>query len=147
MDAFGLLVFFVLPVVVVGGVVLYFVRVTGASLPMRNGVQSEATLKAFRDTGMYERGTGNFGSIYDLKLEVTPVGGMGAPYMVQVRSTIDSIVDPDIGDRIPVLISPTNPMRVKVDHKRTRQPLDKGWHTADDTDVASSPADEGSRQL
>jgi hypothetical protein len=88
---------------------------------------------------MYERGTGDFGSIYDLKLEVTPVGGVGAPYMVQVKSTIDSIVDPDIGDRIPVIISPTNPMRVKVDHKRTRQPIDKGWHTAETDADALDP--------
>jgi hypothetical protein len=79
---------------------------------------------------MYERGTGNFGSVYQLKLLVTPVGGVGAPYVVEVKSTIDSIGDPDVGDRIPVIISPTNPKRVKVDHSRTRPPDDKGWHTA-----------------
>jgi hypothetical protein len=124
--AITLLVFVVVILLVVG----LFVWVSGSSLPIRNGVQGEATIQAYRDTGMYERGTGNFGSVYQLKLLVTPIGGVGAPYMVEVKSTIDSIVDPTIGDRIPVIISSTNPMRVKVDHSRTRPPEDNGWHTA-----------------
>jgi hypothetical protein len=107
-----------------------FVRITGASLPIRNGVHGEATIEAYRDTGMYERGTGNFGSVYQLKLLVTPVGG-GAPVTAEVKSTIDRIVDPSIGDRIPVIISPTNPRRVKVDHSRTRPRDDNGWHTTE----------------
>jgi hypothetical protein len=117
-------------VVVILLVVGLVVRTTGASLPIRNGVQSEATIQAYRDTGMYERGTGNFGSVYQLKLLVTPVGG-GVPVIAEVKSTIESIVDPSIGDRIPVIISATNPRRVKVDHSRTRMPDDKGWHTAE----------------
>ena len=124
--AITLLVFVVVILLVVG----LFVWVSGSSLPIRNGVQGEATIQAYRDTGMYERGTGNFGSVYQLKLLVTPIGGVGAPYMVEVKSTIDSIVDPTIGDRIPVIISSTNPMRVKVDHSRTRPSEDNGWHTA-----------------
>jgi len=130
-DVVGTAITLLVTVAVVLVVVGLVVRVTGASLPIRNGVRSEATIQAYRDTGMYERGTGNFGSVYQLRLLVTPVGG-GAPVVAEVRSTIDSIVDPSIGDRIPVIISPTNPRRVKVDHSRTRPPDDKGWHTAQD---------------
>jgi hypothetical protein len=126
----GVLIMMVLPIVIVVAVLLYFARATGLSRPIRNGVPSEATIQAYRDTGMYERGTGNFGSIYDLKLLVPPIGGAGQPYVVQIRSTIDSITDPNVGDRLPVIISPTNPMRVKVDHSRTRPRDDKEWHTA-----------------
>ena len=126
-------------VVVILLIVGLFAWVSGSSVPIRNGVQGEATIQAYRDTGMYERGTGNFGSVYQLKLLVTPVGGVGAPYVVEVKSTIDSIGDPDVGDRIPVIISPTNPMRVKVDHKRTRPPEDKGWHTADNDPGLNDP--------
>ena len=128
-----ILVFLVATLLIVG----LFTRITGASLPIRNGVHAEAVIEAYRDTGMYERGTGNFGSIYELKLRVAPVGG-GQPVMVQVKSTIDSFVDPDIGDRIPVIVSPTNPKRVKVDHKRILPPEDKGWHTAE-TDGDRNP--------
>jgi hypothetical protein len=110
-------------------IIVPFVWVTGASFPIRNGVQGESTIQAYRDTGMYERGSGNFGSIYQLKLLVTPVGG-GAPVVAEVKSTIDSLMEPSIGDRIPVIISPTNPKRVKIDHSRTRPRDDKGWHTA-----------------
>jgi hypothetical protein len=129
-DVDGTVITLLVIVVVILLIVGLFVWVSGSSLPIRNGVQGEATIQAYRDTGMYERGTGNFGSVYQLKLLVTPVGGVGAPYVVEVKSTIDSIGDPDVGDRIPVIISPTNPKRVKVDHSRTRPPDDKGWHTA-----------------
>jgi hypothetical protein len=125
-------------VVVILLIVVLVSRTTGASLPIRNGVRGEAIIEAYRDTGMYERGTGNFGSVYQLKLLVTPVGG-GAPVMVEIKSTIDSIVDPTIGARVPVIISPTNPKRVKVDHKRTLPPDDKGWHTTNDHPEMDDP--------
>ena len=116
------------PILLVVGL---FFWISGASLPIRNGVHTEATIEAWADTGMYQKGTGNFGSIYKLRLLVTPVGG-GAPVTVEIKSTIDRIIDPDVGYRLPVIVSPTNPRRVKVDHSRTRQSLDKGWHTTND---------------
>ena len=132
LSAFGI-VFGVILVVVVVGVVWLIVRTMGASLPIRNGVRSEGIIKAWRDTGMVEsHGAGTLGSsIYDLQLEVTPVGG-GAPVIAHTRAQLDSFMDPSIGARIPIIISPTNPRRVKVDHSRTAPALDKSWHTASD---------------
>ena len=131
--AFGslLLAIFILGAV---GVAFLIVHTMGASLPIRNGVRSEGIIKAWRDTGMMEsHGSGTLGSsIYDLQLEVTPVGG-GAPVTAHVRSQLDSFMDPDVGSRVPIIISPSNPKRVKVDHSRTSTPLDKGWHTSSDS--------------
>jgi hypothetical protein len=70
-----LLIFFV-PILLIVGL---FAKMSGASLPIRNGVPGEATIQAYKDTGIYEKGTGNFGSVYELKLLVTPVGGVGEP--------------------------------------------------------------------
>ena len=111
--------------------VVWAVRVTGFSLPIWNGVRSEGTIVAWRDTGMAESsGAGSLGStIYDLQLEVMPVRG-GAPVTTHVRAQLDSFMDPSVGTRVPIIISPTNPKRVKVDHSRLAPPLDKSWHTA-----------------
>ncbi len=127
MDAvMGLLV-----LVVVVACVVWAVRVTGFSLPIWNGVRSEGIIVAWRDTGMAESsGAGSLGStIYDLQLQVMPVRG-GAPVIAHVRAQLDSFLDPDVGKRVPIIISPTNPKRVKVDHSRLDTPLDKSWHTA-----------------
>jgi hypothetical protein len=121
----GLLISVGIVVFVVG----LFVRITGSSLPILDGAQSMATIDAWKDTGMYEKGTGDFGSIYDLVLSVTPIGGVGERYKVRIRSTLERVTDPDVGDRVPMIISRRNPMRVKIDHERTRPRIDKGWHT------------------
>jgi hypothetical protein len=42
------LLVFVVPTLLVVGILA---RVTGASLPIRNGVQGEAIIKAYKDTG------------------------------------------------------------------------------------------------
>jgi hypothetical protein len=117
------------------GVVVWVVRIMGASLPIRNGVRGEGTIVAWRDTGMMEsHGAGSLGSsFYDLELQVSPVGG-GAPVIAKVRAQLDGFMDPDVGQRVPIIISPSNPKRVKVDHSRTSPPLDKGWHTAEGSD-------------
>jgi hypothetical protein len=119
---------------IVLGVIYLIVHTMGASFPIRNGVRSEGIIRAWKDTGMMEsHGAGTLGStIYDLQLEVTPVRG-GAPVIAHVRSQLDSFMDPDVGARVPIIISPSNPKRVKVDHSRTATPIDKSWHTSNDS--------------
>lgn len=124
-------------VLLVAGIVGFFVRLSGASLPIRNGVHTEGIIRAWRYTGMYAEGTGNFGSVYELELQVTPAGG-GEPCLVRVRSTIDTLAEPEIGARVAVIISPTNPRRVKVDHKRTHTIADRDWHTPSEGDRPGS---------
>jgi len=133
----------VLVLVVVAACVYWAIHVTGYSLPILNGVQSEGTILAWRDTGMMEsHGAGSLGStIYDLQLEVAPVRG-GAPVTAHVRAQLDSFMDPSIGDRVPIIISPTNPRRVKVDHSRLAPPVDKGWHTATGSAPDAGPTAE-----
>ena len=133
----GVLMLVVVILIVIGATYL-IVHTMGASLPIRNGVRSEGIIKAWKDTGMMEsHGTGTLGSsIYDLQLEVTPVRG-GAPVIAHVRSQLDSFMDPDVGDRVPIIISPSNPKRVKVDHSRTAPPIDKSWHTSNDPSGSS----------
>lgn len=129
-------------ILIVVGVIYLIVHTMGASFPIRNGVRSEGIIKAWKDTGMMEsHGEGTLGSsIYDLQLEVTPVRG-GAPVIAHVRSQLDSFMDPDVGARVPIIISPTNPKRVKVDHSRTAPPIDKGWHTSNDTSGSHDDSD------
>jgi hypothetical protein len=112
-------------------VVVIFVALAGASLPIRNGVPGEAIIKACADTGMKnsKSSLGPGGRLYKLSLLVTPVGGVGAPYMVEIKSTIDGL---GLGDCMPVIISPTNPMRVKVDHNRIPKPDHSAWQSVDD---------------
>ena len=131
---FGVLLVVILILVAVG-IIYLIVHTMGASLPIRNGVRSEGIIRAWKDTGMMEsHGEGTLGSsIYDLQLEVTPVRG-GAPVIAHVRSQLDSFMDPDVGQRVPIIISPSNPKRVKVDHSRTAPPLDKSWHTSNGSD-------------
>jgi hypothetical protein len=128
----------VLVVVVVCAV--WAVRVAGWSPPIWNGVRSEGTIVAYRDTGMAESsGAGSLGStIYDLQLQVMPVRG-GAPVVAHVRAQLDLMMAPDVGKRVPIIISPTNPKRVKVDHSRLDMPLDKSWHTANGSVPDATP--------
>ena len=132
-------------IAIVGGAIYLFIHVTGASLPIWNGVRSEGIIRAWRDTGMIESsGPGTLGStIYDLQLEVTPVGG-GAPVMTHCRAQLDSLMDPNIGDRVPIIISPTNPRRVKIDHSVLAPPVDKHWHTSNDGNGAGEGSGDGS---
>ena len=52
----------VLVLVVVAACVYWAIHVTGYSLPILNGVQSEGTILAWRDTGMMEsHGAGSLG--------------------------------------------------------------------------------------
>jgi hypothetical protein len=132
----GLLISVGIVVLVVG----LFVRITGSSLPILDGVPGTATIAAWKDTGMYEKGTGDFGSIYDPVLNVMPIGGVGERYTVKIRSTLERVTDPDVGDQVPVVISRRNPMRVKIDHGRTRPRIDKGWHTTPDSDSSDEVA-------
>ena len=129
---------FVLVAVVACGV--WAVRVTGWSPPIWNGVRSEGIIVAWRDTGMAESsGAGSLGStIYDLQLQVMPVRG-GAPVIAHVRAQLDLMLSPDIGKRVPIIISSTNPKRVKVDHSRLDTPLDKSWHSATGSAPGASP--------
>ena len=121
-------------------IVVWAVRVTGWSPPIWNGVRSEGTIVAWRDTGMAESsGAGSLGStIYDLQLQVMPVRG-GAPVIAHVRAQLDLMMAPDVGKRVPIIISRTNPKRIKVDHSRLDMPLDKNWHTATGSEPGASP--------
>ena len=123
-----------------GAIAVWAVRVTGWSPPIWNGVRGEGTIVGWRDTGMAESsGAGSLGStIYDLQLQVMPVRG-GAPVVAHVRAQLDLMMAPDVGKRVPIIISSTNPKRVKVDHSRLDMPLDKSWHTATSSAPGASP--------
>jgi hypothetical protein len=64
--------------------------------------------------------TGPEAPVYKLGLQVTPAGGLGAPYEVEAKSAIPRIVVPMVlpGTRIGVTIDPHNPMNVAPDFSR-----------------------------
>jgi len=98
----------------------------GTSGPVKNGVPSDAIIESIADTGMTitSPSAGPDAPVYRLGLLVTPLGGAGAPYQVEVKEAIPRLYVPMVlpGARIGVLVDPLNPMKVSVDFSRINAP-------------------------
>jgi hypothetical protein len=96
-------------------------KITGIEA-VKNGVPSDALIAGIADTGttISSPTYGPDAPVYKLTLQVTPVGGAGAPYQVEVKSAIPRLYIPMVlpGARVGVMIDPTNPQHVSPDFNR-----------------------------
>jgi hypothetical protein len=97
-------------------------KLTGTTAPVKNGVPSDALIQSISDTGttISSSSVGPDAPVYELTLQVTPIGGAGAPFMATVKSAIPRLYIPMVlpGARIGVLIDPVNPANVSPDFTR-----------------------------
>jgi hypothetical protein len=97
-------------------------KMTGIEGPIANGVPSDALIAGIADTGttISSPTYGPEAPVYKLTLQITPVGGAGSPYQVEVKSAIPRLYIPMImpGARVGVMVDPANPMRVSPDFNR-----------------------------
>jgi len=101
----------------------FVLRAVGATTaPIKNGLPGDAIIESMADTGMTitSPGVGPDAPRYKLGLQVTPAGGAGAPYQVEVTAVIPRLYIPMLlpGAHIGVVIDPTNPMEVSLDFSR-----------------------------
>lgn len=97
-------------------------KVTGIEGPIKNGVPSDALIEGISDTGttITSSAYGPEAPVYQLTLQVTPIGGAGAPYEAVVKTAVPRLYIPMVlpGARIGVLIDPINPTKVSADFSR-----------------------------
>ena len=97
-------------------------KLSGTTGPIKNGVPSDALIESIADTGMTitSGSVGPDAPVYKLGLQVTPIGGVGAAYAVEIKEAIPRLYIPMVlpGARLGVLIDPTNPMKVSPDFSR-----------------------------
>ena len=97
-------------------------KVTGIAGPIKNGVPSDAYIESITDTGttISSSSVGPEAPVYELGLQVTPIGGAGATYAVQVKAAIPRLYIPMVlpGARIGVTVDPKNPTSVSPDFSR-----------------------------
>jgi hypothetical protein len=97
-------------------------KMSGTTAPVKNGVASDAFIASITDTGMTitSPSAGPEAPVYKLELQVTPIGGAGAPYTVEVKEAIPRLYIPMVlpGARIGVMIDPTDPSKVSPDFSR-----------------------------
>jgi len=97
-------------------------KITGTAAPVKNGVPSDALIESIADTGMTitSPSAGPEAPVYKLGLQVTPIGGAGAPYSVEIKEAIPRIVIPMVlpGARLGVMIDPADPNHVSPDFSR-----------------------------
>jgi hypothetical protein len=97
-------------------------KMTGISGPIKNGVPSDAFIESIADTGttITSSSVGPDAPVYKLGLQVTPIGGAGAPYPVEVKAAIPRLYIPMVlpGARIGVMVDPLNPTSVSPDFNR-----------------------------
>jgi hypothetical protein len=97
-------------------------KMTGIAGPIKNGVPSDAYIESITDTGttISSGSVGPEAPVYKLGLQVTPVGGAGAPYPVEVKAAIPRLYIPMVlpGARIGVMVDPLNPNGVSPDFNR-----------------------------
>jgi hypothetical protein len=97
-------------------------KVTGIEGPIKNGVPSDALIEGISDTGTTITSStyGPDAPVYQLTLQVTPIGGAGAPFEVVVKTAVPRLYIPMVlpGARIGVLIDPLNPTKVSADFTR-----------------------------
>ena len=97
-------------------------KMTGSEGPIKNGVPSNALIAGISDTGttISSPSVGPAAPVYQLTLQVTPIGGAGAPYEVVVKAAIPRLYIPMVlpGATVGVMIDPTNPNKVSPDFTR-----------------------------
>src|SRR5664279_4274416 len=97
-------------------------KLSGTTGPIKNGVPSDALIESIADTGttISSPSVGPDAPVYKLGLQVTPIGGAGAPYQAEVKSAIPRLYIPMVlpGAHIGVMIDPLNPMNVSPDFSR-----------------------------
>jgi hypothetical protein len=97
-------------------------KMTGISGPVKNGVASDAMIESIADTGttISSPSAGPEAPVYQLGLQVTPIGGAGAPYQVTVKAAVPRLYIPMVlpGARLGVMVDPQNPMNVSPDFTR-----------------------------
>ena len=97
-------------------------KVTGIEGPIKNGVPSDAMIEGISDTGttISSPTYGPEAPVYQLTLQVTPIGGAGAPYQTVVKTAVPRLYIPMVlpGARSGVLIDPMNPAKVSADFSR-----------------------------
>jgi hypothetical protein len=100
-------------------------KLSGTTAPVKNGVPSTAMIASITDTGMTITSptAGPDAPVYKLELQVTPIGGAGAPYSVEIKEAIPRLYIPMVlpGATIGVMIDPTDPMKVSPDFSRIGQ--------------------------
>jgi hypothetical protein len=100
-------------------------KMTGIEGPIKNGVPSDALIAGIADTGttITSPTYGPDAPVYQLTLQVTPIGGAGAPYQAVVKSAVPRLYIPMVlpGAHIGVLIDPTDPSKVSPDFTRLGQ--------------------------
>ena len=101
-------------------------KFSGTTAPVKNGVPSDAIIESIAETGMTitSGSVGPDAPVYKLGLQVTPIGGAGAPYQVEIKQAIPRLYIPMVlpGARIGVMVDPTNPMKVSPDFSRLSAP-------------------------
>jgi hypothetical protein len=106
-------------------------KITGIEGQIENGIASDALIAGIADTGttITSPSVGPNAPVYKLTLHVTPIGGAGAPYQVEVKSAIPRIFIPMImpGARIGVSVDPADPMRVAPDFNRIAPAMAAGY--------------------
>ncbi len=89
---------------------------------VKNGVPSDALVESISDTGttISSSSVGPEAPVYQFSLQVTPIGGAGAPYPVVVKAAVPRLYIPMVlpGIRVGVMIDPTNPQKVSPDFTR-----------------------------
>jgi hypothetical protein len=119
-------------------------KLSGTTAPVKNGVPSDAIIESITDTGMTitSPSAGPDAPVYRLSLQVTPLGGAGAPYQVEIKDAIPRLYIPMVlpGARIGVLIDPTDPTKVSPDFSRINAPSAAG---AGAEGVSMTPAGPG----
>ena len=89
---------------------------------VKNGVASDAYVESISDTGttISSPSVGPEAPVYQFSLQVTPIGGAGAPYPVVVKAAVPRLYIPMVlpGIRVGVMIDPTNPQKVSPDFSR-----------------------------
>ncbi|HEX7613253.1 MAG TPA: hypothetical protein VF371_10820 [Candidatus Limnocylindrales bacterium] len=121
-------------------------KVTGISGPIKNGVPSDAFIESITDTGttITSSSVGPEAPVYKLGLQVTPIGGAGAPYPVEVKAAIPRLYIPMVlpGARIGVMVDPLKPTSVSPDFNRI-SPASAGGGVPGAGGVSMSPAGPG----
>jgi len=101
-------------------------KMTGIEGPIKNGVPSDALIAGISDTGttISSPSVGPDAPVYQFTLQVTPVGGAGAPYEAVVKAAVPRLYIPMVmpGVRIGVMIDPTNNAKVSLDFSRINAP-------------------------
>ncbi len=101
-------------------------RLTGAVEPINGGVPTSAVIQSIADTGMTVSmpSVGPDAPEYKLGLLVTPPGGSGTPYSVEIKAIIPRIFVPMIlpGATVGVLVDSADPMRVSPDWENFNNP-------------------------